>query len=57
MPLNLPKRCPNCARRVVKTASGSWLCDPVPGGCGWTDDPRVLQPLQTVQTAESPREA
>ena len=39
----LPKRCPYCARKVVKQPDGSWLCDPETGGCGWTDRPRALQ--------------
>lgn len=40
MPLVLPKRCPNCATRAVKTERGYWLCP----ACGWTDDPATLQP-------------
>lgn len=44
MPPILPKRCPNCAARCVKTGTdlAYWLCPT----CGWTDDPAVLQPAQ-----------
>lgn len=50
MPPILPKRCPNCATRCVKTGENLayWACP----NCGWTDDPAVLQPLSTP-TAES----
>lgn len=52
MPLVLPKRCPNCGRKCVKTPASYWLCDPTTGGCGWTDDPSALQPAEAAHTAE-----
>ena len=51
MPPILPKRCPNCASRCVKTGTdlAYWKC----GSCGWTDNPAALQPAQeaAVETA------
>lgn len=60
----LPKRCDVCTERCTKQPSGSWLCDPLTGGCGWSDDPSTIQPQgaapQTVEAmpaSEAPAES
>lgn len=53
MPLVLPKRCPNCGRKCIKTPAGYWLCDPAASGCGWTDDPATIQPTPEPKPAQS----
>lgn len=44
----LPKRCPRCATRAVRTESDHWRCP----NCGWTDDPALAVPLEQPTAPE-----